>query len=55
MLGLKTVGLCGWRNKQQHDHGESNPATPHAGWIPSKRWAVWLSEDLRVRSVPEEP
>lgn len=54
ILGLKTVGLCGRRNKQQHDHGESNPLTPHTGWVPPKCWAVWLSEDLRVRSQSEE-
>lgn len=54
MLGLKTVGLCGWRNKQRQDRGEPNPLTLHVGWIQSKCWALWLSRDLRVNSVPEE-
>lgn len=54
MLGPKTAGLCGRKNKQQHDHGESNPLTPCMGWVPSKHRIVWLSEDLKVRSDTEE-
>lgn len=50
MLGLKT-GFVRVENKQQRNHGESNPPTPQVSWIPSKCWTVWLSEDLRISQV----